>query len=180
MVAPRDPVGYDGATMHWIRTALKTLLVTVAWGGLALALLIPLARTSSDPTRAGLGVLGHALFSPFCHQRSERCFAVAGESMPLCTRCVGILVGLAVGGLAGWAGPVRPARRYRALLLGAGLVMAGEWFCGWCFAYDFDWLRFATGCLLGVAAGLGLMAALDQLSVPAASGRKERISPCTF
>lgn len=180
MVAPPPPVGYDGATMHWIRTALKALLVTAAWGGLLLTLALPLARTTSNPALVSAGVVGHALLTPFCHQKVERSFRLRGEAMPLCTRCLGILMGLCAGTLGAlFTGKGSPSSLRPAFVVVA-IAMFLEWSLGYTFAYNFGWLRWCTGCALGAVAGLCLMRALDELKGPEARAKKERVITCTF
>ena len=89
-------------------------------------------------------------FAIVCHQRPERSFWISGGSMAVCSRCLGIYLGAAVGLL------LRTSRRIalRLLIAAAALNLFdamtelaglhGNWLA----------IRFAFGLLLGSAAAL--------------------------
>lgn len=45
---------------------------------------------------------GHSLFSHLCHQKSERCFLVGSSSLAVCSRCLGIYIGITGGCMYSW------------------------------------------------------------------------------
>ena len=66
-----------------------------------------------------------------CHQRVDRSFILAGESMPVCARCTGIYLSGALGALAAWLTVPSMPRQTRALILAAAMptiaTLAVEW-----------------------------------------------------
>ena len=46
-----------------------------------------------------IGQWQHRLFQPFCHQIPDRSFWIAGQPMAVCSRCIGIYSGFALGWL---------------------------------------------------------------------------------
>ena len=44
-----------------------------------------------------VGQWQHRVFQPFCHQIPERSFWIAGQPMAVCSRCIGIYIGFALG-----------------------------------------------------------------------------------
>ena len=124
-----------------------------------------LAAAMASPILLALGrVEGFAVrmaFGPFCHQELQRCWALLGEPMPICVRCLGFYTGgfgVALLGL-GYSG--------RALVLAclvtlgsataesAGLSVASE-------------LRFLAGIALGVsvAAATGVSRVMPEAWMP--------------
>jgi uncharacterized membrane protein len=127
----------------------------VAAGALPWAL--PFARRALP-----LGPLGGLLDGVFilvCHRRPERTLVLAGIPMPLCSRCAGIALGLALGGLLARPSPSLRATRIAALL--ATLLMIAD-----VIAQDLGlhplWhtTRLATGALFGYVLAIGLFAAI--------------------
>lgn len=108
-------------------------------------------------------------FHGVCHQMPERSFRVDGVAFALCHRCLGVVSGLLLGVLAF---PVARSLRVRpgVVLVIAFLPMTADWALGasglWANTPD---SRFATGLVLGVAAGWVLARALAVPSAPAAS-----------
>jgi uncharacterized membrane protein len=66
-----------------------------------------------------------------CHQRPDRSFQVAGQTMPVCARCTGLYLSGAAGALAAWLTvPVMPRRTRTTVLVAAAptlIAVAGEW-----------------------------------------------------
>jgi uncharacterized membrane protein len=72
--------------------------------------------------RAGIGELAvalDALFMPFCHRLPERSLVLFDAPMPLCSRCLGLAVGLGAGLAAAW-----PYAGLRALRLSVSFGLA--------------------------------------------------------
>ena len=101
----------------------------------------------------GFPAIGLALYRGFaivCHQRPERSFWISGASVAVCSRCLGIYLGAAMGLL------FRTSRRIAFRLLIAAtalnLVDAATELAG----LHGNWLlvRFAFGLLLGATAAL--------------------------
>jgi uncharacterized membrane protein len=110
-----------------------------------------------------LGVAADAIFATMCHRLPERTLVIAGVAMPLCSRCVGIFSGAAVGALAAW--PRISARGHRLLITAAGAAMLLD-----VVTQDMGvhpvWhaTRLATGFLFGYAVGAGCLVALLRAS----------------
>ena len=75
-------------------------------------------------TAFGAAVL-YAAGSLLCHQIPDRSFHVAGAQLPVCARCFGLYVGVALGAIAWWAmGSARTRTLPRASTL-VVLLLAG-------------------------------------------------------
>ncbi|MEZ4698851.1 MAG: DUF2085 domain-containing protein [Rhodothermales bacterium] len=106
-------------------------------------------------------------FSSVCHQLPDRTFHVHGVSLAVCHRCLGVYAGLALA-LCLWPALRHAADRIerRALvLLAAGILPLGiDWGLGFLSIWEnTPFSRTTTGLLFGIAAGLLLARALDQL-----------------
>jgi uncharacterized membrane protein len=118
---------------------------------------LPLARAYLPAGALGDGVDG--AFVLLCHRMAERTLSVAGVPMPLCSRCAGIFLGLALGIAVAW--PRLSLRATRYALLGAGLLMLAD-----VVTQDLGihgvWhvTRLATGGLLGYVCASALVAAI--------------------
>jgi len=134
--------------------------------------LIPLARAWLP-----LGALGLALDSPFvlvCHRLPARTLALAGVTMPVCSRCAGIFGGLFVGAVLAW--PRLPLGWARLALAGAGLLMIADVLLQDLGVHPL-WhaTRLATGLLFGWLASTALFAAIiRERHAPAAAARSPR------
>jgi uncharacterized membrane protein len=74
------------------------------------------------PLLARAGLVGaaaalDAAWVPLCHRMPERCLVLLGAPMPVCSRCLGLIVGLGVG-----IAIARPLLSPRALVLVVGLA----------------------------------------------------------
>jgi uncharacterized membrane protein len=113
----------------------------------------------------GLLAMGLALergFAIVCHQRPERSFWIFGGSVAVCSRCLGIYLGAAVGLL------FRTSRRIALHLLIAAAALNlfdamtelaglhGNWLA----------IRFVFGLLLGAAATLLISSSVSRAEIP--------------
>jgi len=120
---------------------------------------------------AGLRATGRYLLSHHEREHWDRCHAVAVPGVDarirLCARCSGVYPGIVAGALGALWGVLSVAPALVALLPAATVVeRLAERADG--VAYDgANWARTATGALLGVAYGLGLVGLLGR---PAARG----------
>jgi uncharacterized membrane protein len=109
----------------------------------------------------------YALFSPICHQISERSFHVAGEPFAACARCTGIYFGLA-GGIVAY--PIfrtlsnfsTPSRIWLLLSpIPTGIDFALGFFGIWSNTH---WSRFFTAALFGVVAAIYIVPGIMDLT----------------
>lgn len=97
--------------------AILTLVVRVAGALLAVLPFSPVVLH-----RLGLPTLAALAERPWlsmCHRMPERSLAFLGEVMPLCSRCLGLVVGMGLGLLVGW-----PNLSLRALRITVSLACA--------------------------------------------------------
>lgn len=135
--------------LFWARLSF-ILIGTMPWW-------LPLLRAALP-----LGLVADAMALPFmfvCHQMTERTLHLAGEAMPLCSRCAGIFTGLALGAVTCW--PRVTVNKARLLLAGGGLLMLAD-----VVTQDLGihpvWhtTRLLTGAILGWIACATLMTAI--------------------
>lgn len=123
------------------------------------------------PVLAGADWLGYGL----CHRITERSFMINGRQLPLCARCTGMYLGVALAFLVLWlAGRTRysdlPPVRVLLVLLGFvglmgidGLNSYSHFFPNAPHLYEpRNWLRLATGMGTGLAMGALVSPALGQ------------------
>ena len=167
MSARRLPVDFQGS-----RQQAKLLLIGVG----ALLLLAFYAVTDSshlahDHALNGSDWLGAAI----CHRLTDRSFVINGRQLPLCARCTGMYLGVALTFLTlGLAGRLRrrdlPPLRLLLVLAGFvglmaidGLNSYSHFFPSAPHLYEpRNWLRLATGLGTGLALGLVVFPALAQ------------------
>ena len=109
------------------RVALFLTAAAVLWA--AAIFLAPLAHVLHVGGRLAESVrIAGALV---CHQRVERTFAIAGDSMPVCARCTGLYLSGALGAIAAWLTvPLMPRRTRRVIVAAAVptiVTIALEW-----------------------------------------------------
>jgi uncharacterized membrane protein len=144
---------------HLAPRALRPLLYARASfvAGGALPWVLPFARSALP--LGPIGALLDSVFIVVCHRRPERTLVLAGIPMPLCSRCAGIALGIALGGLVARPSPSLRATRTAALI--ATLLMIAD-----VLAQDLGlhpiWhsSRIATGALFGYVLAVGLFAAI--------------------
>ena len=91
------------------------------------------------------GVLGRFALLIGCHQRINRSYVLRGRQIPLCCRCLGILIGVAFAPLFAALSLIS------CTFLVLPLVADGTTqLCG--LRESRNWLRLTTGILFGVAA----------------------------
>ena len=140
--------------LQWSRWALVPLALVAA------AVATPDFLTHAAPL---LGLALERGFAIVCHQRPERSFALFGATIAVCSRCLGIYLGAAVGLLFRASRTV--AVRLLMLAIALNLLDAATELAGW----HGNWLgvRFALGIMLGVTGALliwssSLSCALDK------------------
>jgi uncharacterized membrane protein len=128
-------------------------------------------RLAHDPALGGLDYAGYAV----CHRITERSFTVAGRQLPLCARCTGMYLGVALSflvlGLAGrfkWA--KLPPSKIMGVFVGFVVVMGidgvnsySHFFPDIPHVYEpQNWLRLVTGMGTGLAMGVFIFPAMAQ------------------
>jgi uncharacterized membrane protein len=128
--------------------------------------LLPLARA-----RLPLGEIGAALdlaFFTMCHRRPPRTLSFEGVPMPLCSRCAGIFLGVAIGAAIGR--PLLSLRAWRWAFGAACVLMIAD-VATQDLGLHPPWhpARIATGVLVGYGMVVGFLSALarDVERVPA-------------
>ena len=153
------------------------LLVLVAMGWFAVTNSNYLAH---DPALTGGDYVGAAI----CHRITSRSFVINGRQLPLCARCTGIYLGVALSfGLLLLAGRGRrtdlPPLPLLLTLVGFiglmgidGLNSYSHFFPNFPHVYEpQNWLRLVTGMAAGIAMGLLIFPALAQTLWRQADGR---------
>lgn len=128
-------------------------------------------RLAHDPALGGLDYAGYAV----CHRIMERSFTVAGRQLPLCARCMGMYLGVALSFVVlGLAGRLKRAQLPPAKVMGVlvgfivlmgidGVNSYSHFFPDIPHAYDpQNWLRLVTGMGTGLAMGVFIAPALAQ------------------
>lgn len=149
--------------------------LTLAW---AAALPAAAAGASGGGLAGWAAVVTYGVGAFVCHQRPERSFHWGAAAWPVCARCTGIYVGLAVAAVLAQftrRQALAPARA-RLWLAIASLPAAGslgyEWVTG---VTPSNALRAVTGGLIGSALGWMVTVFLVHTTdVPRASGVVER------
>lgn len=101
---------------------------------------------------AALATALDAAWSGLCHQRADRSLVLLGAQLPMCTRCMGVVLGLGLG-LGLRPRGYLPARSTPVFLVGLIVVIVdarAQWSNGDAF------LRALTGALVGLPAGASL------------------------
>jgi uncharacterized membrane protein len=139
----------------------RAKLVLWARGGLVLVGLLPWALPIAR-ARLPLGEVGVGLdlaFFTMCHRRPARTLFLEGVGMPLCSRCAGIFLGVALAALI--ARPILALRTWRWCFAAAcGLMLADV------ITQDLGlhpvWhpTRILTGVLVGYAMVIGFLSGL--------------------
>lgn len=135
----------------------------VAWfrGVLVLVGLLPWALPFAR-AKLPIGDLGAAIdmvFFTMCHRRPARTLAFEGVAMPLCSRCAGIFLGVAIGAVIGR--PLMSLRAWRWAFAGACALMLAD-----VVTQDLGihpvWhpTRILTGVIVGYGMVIGFLSAL--------------------
>ncbi len=128
-------------------------IYAVSFGSLLLWMgaifLAPFLRSHSQPW----GEFIYSVFSPVCHQISERSFFVFGFPLAICTRCLGIYTGCLLGLMLypiiqGFADTKIPKIRLFVLISSPiAIDTFGNFFLAW---RTTPWLRFTIGFIWGI------------------------------
>lgn len=143
---------------------LKIAFLALTWGSVFLCFLTPALKSSSNEVLRFLGFLGQLLYLPFCHQQEQRCFFVAGEAMPLCTRCFGIVLGCALASTYSHFHTPQNLKRLRRSVFLAAAMLIFDWSLGVLGIHQIGEIRFLTGIVLGVS--IALILAFGLASMP--------------
>ena len=149
--------------MLWPRHLLL-LALTLTWCGLILSFSWIARSSPHQPV-----LLLAALFSQICHQDPGRSFWIGGAPLPVCSRCLAIYIGGLLGIAAyPWIPSWKPLTALLKqavfaaaglILLNVGLDLIGVWSSTFLS-------RALTGALLGIACGVALAAASQNLTQP--------------
>lgn len=161
---PRSPALPDDRTREkliaWLRAAL-VFVCLLPWA-------LPIARA-----RLPLGELGTALdmvFFTMCHRRPARTLVLDGVTMPLCSRCAGIFLGIAVAAAIGR--PLVALRAWRWMFGAACALMIAD-----VVTQDLGlhpvWhpARIVTGVLVGYLMVVGCLSGLARDKTSAADAK---------
>lgn len=145
-----------------IPASTRTAMACAAGAVCALAAAAPLLASHSLDGSASILYL---LFSPFCHQIPERCFALWGCPLAVCHRCSGIYAGLLLGTLLARSWALAGPRMRRCTALCAVLPMLFDFFA----PYAGLWTstastRFSTGLLFGILVTTLIARGLSELA----------------
>ena len=153
------------------RRATLVLLILGVLFVLAFYTVTDVERLAHDPALGGLDYAGYAI----CHRITERSFMIAGRQLPLCARCTGMYLGvaltfavLALAGRTRWA--QLPPFKTMAVLVGFvgmmgidGVNSYSHFFPNFPHIYEpQNWLRLTTGMGTGLAMGVFIFPALAQ------------------
>ena len=130
----------------------------------AAAVAVPYLLTHNMPA---VGVALRQGFALVCHQRAERCFWIWGAPVAVCTRCLGIYLGAAIGLV------LRTSRALALRLLLAAAALNGLDVVTELAGLHGNWLvvRFVLGLLLGAAAGLLISSAMAETAAQPAAAK---------
>ncbi|MBK7583497.1 MAG: DUF2085 domain-containing protein [Myxococcales bacterium] len=156
--------------LSWLERLPGKTLARLVRAFLLLVGIAPLAT----PVVADVPVLGRVarLFETWfefqCHREIGRSFAIFGHTMPVCTRCFGIYLGLGLGALV-----LRPRLDVWPLRIWVGVAALAMILDvvteNLAMRPPSDWVRFITGALLAYPVGAALVHAAEGEPVPAAS-----------
>ncbi|MBK8251840.1 MAG: DUF2085 domain-containing protein [Polyangiaceae bacterium] len=127
--------------------------------------ILPFARARLPLGDVGIGL--DLVFFTMCHRRAPRTLVFDGVLMPLCSRCAGIFLGVALGALI--ARPILPLRTWRWAFVLSGVLMVAD-----VVTQDLGihpvWhaTRIATGVFVGYLMSIGFFSALarDKVDAP--------------
>lgn len=142
---------------------LPGLLRAAAVGVAFVAWLLQLARAHLPLGRAGAWI--DRAFAPLCHRWAERTLWMDGIAMPVCSRCAGILAGVAIGAL--FPAPVSARAWGVALALGATSMLADAMLTGSGARDPSHAVRAATGAAFGFALARFAFARMRDAARPA-------------
>ncbi|MEZ4308111.1 MAG: DUF2085 domain-containing protein [Polyangiaceae bacterium] len=148
-VVPSERERARAKILRWFR-ALLVVLGVFPW-------VLPILRAKLPMGEVGVGL--DMAFLTMCHRRIPRTLIFEGVPMPLCSRCAGIFLGIAIGAAIGR--PILELRTWRWAFVGAGALMVAD-----VVTQDLGihpvWhvTRVATGLLVGYGMVIGFLSAL--------------------
>lgn len=163
--SPSERARMRAKIIAWLRGAL-------VFSGL-LPWILPFARA-----RLPLGQVGVALdlvFFAMCHRRAARTLVLDGIAMPLCSRCAGIFLGVAIAAILGR--PILAMRTWRVLFVIACALMLTD-----VVTQDIGlhpvWhpTRILSGVLVGYFMVIGLLSGLASDAKVAARDRDRAVT----
>jgi len=105
------------------------------------------------------------LFRVLCHGIATRCLTLWGTPMPICSRCVGIYLGMLAGLLAFLLIPRLRERVMRPIAFAAAVPLAVDGLTQLArLRESTNTLRMETGLLAGLAFGLWILSAVEDRS----------------
>ena len=105
------------------------------------------------------------LFRLLCHGIATRCLTLWGTPMPICSRCVGIYVGMLAGLLGFWVIRRLRERVMRSIAIAAVLPLAVDGLTQLArLRESTNTLRMETGLLAGLSFGLWILSAVEDRS----------------
>ena len=117
----RDEIPNPVVASAWNRRAA----VIAARGSFAaIALWITLATVLRATGPAALHAIVDLPFAFMCHRLPERTLSVLGTPLPLCSRCLGIWVGMSLSAAFAW--PALPIKALRVVVPVAAALMLAE------------------------------------------------------
>lgn len=162
---------YRGLSRPFSHRAVLLLIVLLALLILGFYSVTDISRLEHNQVLDGADYVGYAV----CHRITERSFSIAGRQLPLCVRCTGMYLGVAltfvVLGLAGrrrWS--LLPPLRVMLVLIALigfmaidGINSYSHFFPNLPHAYEpRNWLRLITGMGAGLTMGIILFPAVAQ------------------
>jgi uncharacterized membrane protein len=134
---------------------------------------LPFARARLPLGEVGVGL--DLVFFTMCHRRPPRTLFFEGVAMPLCSRCAGIFLGIALGAVIGR--PLLTLRAWRwAFAVACALMLADVVTQDLGLHPVWHPTRVATGLLVGYGMVIGFLSALarDAASAPPATTAERR------
>ena len=123
MIAPPDQRAQASGSEASRRSRRAAVIAARAsFASVAVAIAAATLLRSTGP--ALLHAMVDLPFALLCHRMPERVLTVLGQPTPLCSRCLGIWLGLSISAALAW--PALPLRALRIVMLVAALFMLAE------------------------------------------------------
>ncbi|APR77088.1 Hypothetical protein A7982_02435 [Minicystis rosea] len=119
--APHDARDPEAEALRRSRRA-AVIAARTAFASVAVGIAAATILRSTGP--ALLHAMVDLPFALLCHRIPERVISILGVPMPLCSRCLGIWMGLSISAALAW--PALPLRALRIVVPAAALFMLAE------------------------------------------------------